>query len=231
MISPGLVQKTFGARTARAARVAAIANAAALAVFAFVPALLGMAARATRPALSHHEMALPALMAEVLPGAVGALALAALFAAEVSTADAVLFMVSTSAARDLYHGFVDRGADDARLLIVARVAALSAGVLGTAVAALIPSVERALRTFYGVLTVSLLVPLLAGLFWRAATAAQARAAVIGACLTAVFTLALWRGTPAASWLPFALGLAVALLCFAPALAGRGGRLDSGPLSP
>jgi solute:Na+ symporter, SSS family len=220
MISPGLVQKTFGARTAADARLASIANAAALAAFAFVPALLGMAARATRPSLAHHELALPALMADVLPGAVGALALAALFAAEISTADAVLFMVSTSAARDLYHGFVNRGADDARQLRVARGASLAAGALGTAVAALIPSVERALRTFYGVLTVALLVPLLAGLFSSRATAGQARAAVIGASLTAAGALAAWRGTPAASWLPFVLGLGVALLCFAPALARR-----------
>jgi SSS family solute:Na+ symporter len=228
MISPGLVQKTFGARTAAAARTAALANAAALAVFAFVPALLGMAARATRPALAHHELALPALMADVLPGAVGALALAALFAAEVSTADAVLFMVSTSAARDLYHRFVDPGAADARLLRVARLVALGAGALGTAVAVLIPSVERALRTFYGVLTVALLVPLLVGLFSARATAAQARRAIVAASATTVLALLWWRGTPAASWLPFLVGLAAALACFAHALLRR---LDSGAGSP
>ena len=185
-----------------------------------MPALLGMAARATRPSLAHHELALPALMADVLPGAVGALALAALFAAEISTADAVLFMVSTSAARDLYHGFVDRAADDAGLLRVARLGALAAGALGTVVAVLIPSVERALRAFYGVLTVSLLVPLLVGLFSTVATAAQARAAVIAASLTTVVALLVWRGTPAAAWLPFVLGLGMALACFAPALRRR-----------
>ncbi|HET8644667.1 MAG TPA: sodium:solute symporter family protein, partial [Vicinamibacteria bacterium] len=118
MVSPGLVQKTYGARTAAAARWAALANAAALAVFAFVPALLGMAARATRPDLRHHELALPALMAEVLPGAVGALALAALFAAEISTADAVLFMLATSLSRDLYQAVLRPGATDGQLLRV-----------------------------------------------------------------------------------------------------------------
>jgi SSS family solute:Na+ symporter len=211
------VQKTYGARTATVARAAALANAAALAVFAFVPALLGMAARATRPDLRHHELALPTLMADVLPGGVGALALAALFAAEISTADAVLFMVSTSATRDLYQGFVDRGADDARLLRVARISAVAAGALGTALAVVLPSVERALRAFYGVLTVTLLVPLLVGLYAQRAAAAQARAAVLGAGLTTTVALAALRGTPAAAWLPFVLGMVVALACFAPAM--------------
>jgi len=228
MVSPGLVQKTYGARSASAARTAAVANAAALAVFAFVPALLGMAARATRPDLRHHELALPALMADVLPGAVGALALAALFAAEISTADAVLFMVSTSATRDLYQGFVNRGADDARLLRVARMSAVVAGAVGTGVAVVLPSVERALRTFYGVMTVALLVPLLAGLFSARAQAAQARAAVVGASLTTVAALVALRGAPSASWLPFLLGIAAALLCFAPGLRRPPAPLDSGP---
>ena len=48
-VSPGLVQKTYGARSADTARAAVLWNALALAAFAFVPALLGMAARATRP--------------------------------------------------------------------------------------------------------------------------------------------------------------------------------------
>lgn len=231
MVSPGLVQKTYGARSAAVARASALANGLALAAFAFVPALLGMAARATRPDLRHHELALPALMAEVLPGAVGALALAALFAAEISTADAVLFMVSTSATRDLYHAFVNRQADDARLLRVARWTALAAGALGTGLAVLVPSVERALRAFYGVMTVALFVPLLVGLFARRARAGQARAAVLLAALTAALALAWLRGTPAAAWLPFVMGVVAALACFAPALLPRRGQLDSAGASP
>ena len=46
IVSPGLNQKAFAARSPAAARAAALGNAAALAVFAFVPALLGMAMRA-----------------------------------------------------------------------------------------------------------------------------------------------------------------------------------------
>jgi SSS family solute:Na+ symporter len=95
-VSPGLIQKTFGARSPSAARGAALGNAVALAVFAFVPAVFGMAMRAVEPGLGNPELALPRLTTDVLPPWLGGLALAALFAAEISTADAVLFMLSTT---------------------------------------------------------------------------------------------------------------------------------------
>ena len=60
-VSPGLIQKTFGARSPSAARWAALGNALALALFAFVPALLGMAMRAVEPGLANPELALPRL--------------------------------------------------------------------------------------------------------------------------------------------------------------------------
>jgi SSS family solute:Na+ symporter len=96
IVSPGLNQKCFSAESANAARIAALGNAAALAVFAFVPVLFGMTMRAVEPGLANPELALPRLTTEVLPPWLGGLALAALFAAEISTADAVLFMLSTS---------------------------------------------------------------------------------------------------------------------------------------
>jgi solute:Na+ symporter, SSS family len=222
-VSPGLVQKTFGARTAASARSAVLWNTLALAAFAFVPTLLGMAARATRPDLRNPELALPALLAEVLPPWVGGLGLAALFAAEISTADAVLFMLSTSLSQDLYKTFVDPGADDARLLRVGRLTAAGAGLLGIALALALPSVEQALRAFYGVMTVALFVPLMWGLLDRRAGARVARLAVLGAVLVTGASIAIlqahaWRG-----WLPFVAGMTMAAAVFAlgPALDRRG----------
>jgi len=144
-VSPGLVQKTFGARSPSAARWAALGNAAALAAFAFVPALFGMAMRAVEPGLANPELALPHLTAHVLPPWVGGLALAALFAAEISTADAVLFMLATSLSRDLFQAVLRPKATDAELLRVGRLAAAVGGGLGVLLALVLPSVA-----YYGV---------------------------------------------------------------------------------
>lgn len=213
IVSPGLIQKTYGARSPAAARAAALGNAAALAIFAFVPALLGMAARALRPGLPAAEMALPVLMTDVLPPWLGGLGLAALFAAEISTADAVLFMLSTSLSRDLYQSFLDPAADDARLLRVGRWASVAGGGLGVVLALILPSVVEALRIFYGVMTVALFAPLMAGLLSPRATAAQARTAILLAVAVALASHVALAGTPSGSWAPYALGIATSLAVF------------------
>jgi SSS family solute:Na+ symporter len=211
IVSPGLIQKTFGARTAAGARGAALLNAAALAAFAFIPPLLGMSARALRPGLSNPELALPSLLTlpEALPPWLGALGLAALFAAEISTADAILFMLSTSLSQDLYKSFLNPGADDRRLLGVSRWTSVAAGALGVGLAMLLPTVVDALKTFYGILTATLFVPLLAGLLSSRPTARHARTAVVVSLLVVVAARAWLSGSPLASWLPFAAAIVAA----------------------
>jgi SSS family solute:Na+ symporter len=216
IVSPGLIQKTFGARSPRAAARAALGNAAALALFAFVPAILGMAMRAVEPGLSNVEMALPRLTMDVLPPWLGGLGLAALFAAELSSADAILFMLSTSLSRDLYQAVLRPEATDAQLLRAGRGAAVAGGVLGLLLAMVLPSVVAALKLFYGIMTAALFVPLLVGLFSSRPGTGQARAAIVLSIVGTGGGLLLLRGTPAGSWAPSVMGMALAVAAFATA---------------
>ncbi len=211
-ISPGLVQKTYGARSARAAQAAVIVSSLALALFAFIPPLLGMATRVLAPQLENRELALPTLlMSPALPPWLGALALAALFAAEISTADAVLFMLSTSLSKDLYKTFLAPNASDGDLLRVGRWASVGSGALGVGLAVILPSVVAALRAFYGMMTVALLVPLLGGLWLKRPGAAAARLAIVFALVVTYGSLWLWGTRPSAAWAPYLLGLGAASL--------------------
>jgi SSS family solute:Na+ symporter len=227
IVSPGLHQKAFSARSAGAARGAALGNAAALAVFAFVPALLGMAMRALHPALANSELALPLLATEVLPPWLGGLALAALFAAELSAADAVLFMLSTSLSRDLYQAVLRPGAGDADLLRVGRLAVLLGGAASVGLALLLPSVAAALKLFYGVMTAALFVPLVVGLLWRRPSAVHAKVAIAVSIAATLGLLALLRGRPEAEWLPSAVGILLAALVFASAWLRAAGERGAG----
>ena len=114
VVSPGLLQKVYGARDDRAVRVGVGLNAVCLLLYALVPVLLGMSARVLHPGLPNadRELALPLLFMHDLPFWVGALGLAAVFSAEVSAADAVLFMLATSLSQDLYKRFVNPAASD-----------------------------------------------------------------------------------------------------------------------
>jgi SSS family solute:Na+ symporter len=221
-VSPGLIQKTFGARSPAGARWASLGNAAALAAFAFVPALFGMAVRAVEPGLANAELALPRLTTDILPPWVGGLALAALFAAEISTADAVLFMLATSLSRDLYQAVLRPRATDAELLRVGRAAAGAGGALGVVLAVVLPSVASALKLFYGVMTAALFMPLVFGMLSSRPGAGRARAAIVVSILTTGGLHLAMQGTPHGAWLPSVLGVALAGLVFASAWVPRAG---------
>ena len=166
IISPGLLQKVYGARDDRAVRIGVGANAVVLLLFAALPPLLGVIARSQYPGLMNHELALPTLLMHSLPPLAGGLALAALFSAELSSADAILFMLTTSLSQDLYRQFLNPAASDHRVLWVARWTAVAAGALGTGLALVAESIIGVLTIFYTLLTVSLFVPIIGGLYIR-----------------------------------------------------------------
>jgi SSS family solute:Na+ symporter len=177
VISPGLVQKAYGAADRRAVRIGIGAAGVAQLAFAFVPLILGLAARNLHPGLAPRDLVLPTLLVESLPWFVGTLGLAAVFSAEVSTCDAILFMLSTSLSQDLYKRFVNPAATDGQVLLVARAAALAGGLGGLLLAVQLPNVIAALTIFYSLLGVSLFVPIAAGLYVRRAGTFEALASV------------------------------------------------------
>ncbi len=213
IVSPGIIQKVYGARDARTVRVAVAAVGFALLLFAWVPALLGAIARVHFPELESQGLALPTLLIERIPVLVGGLGLAAIFSAEVSSADAILFMLATSLSKDLYQRFLRPGASDADVLRVARLAALFGGVLGVLIAVWFETIVGALSIFYSLLSVSLFVPVIAALHTRRAGAPEALAA-IGAGVAVLLSVQLLSGGAGYGlWNPTLIALVVSAAAF------------------
>ncbi len=222
IVSPGLIQKAYGAESARAVRIGVGINAIGLLIFAICPAVLGMVARVLHPDLLDTNLALPTLLAVDLPPIIGALTLAGVLAAEISSADAVLFMLSTSLSQDVYRRFVAPAASDAQVLRVARGAAIVAGIAGVGMALVIPTVVDALKNFYGVVTAALFVPVAASLVTAKGGQFEGLAAM-GSGLAAWglvrFGFDGWfAGLPDPAW-----GIIAAMSAFVGALALRGRR--------
>jgi SSS family solute:Na+ symporter len=177
VISPGLIQKSYGAASARALRLGVALNGAALMLFAFLPVLLGMAGRVALPQNVAPDLVLPTVLTQLLPAWIGALALAAVFSTEVDTCDAILFMISTSVSKDLYQRHMRPAASDGELLLVARIAAVAGGMLGVLLSIYLSTIVQAMTVFYSLLGVSLFVPVLGGLFSRRAGQREALAAI------------------------------------------------------
>src|SRR6266545_10146 len=215
IVSPGLLQKVYGARDDRAVRIGVGVNALFLMLYAAMPVLLGMSARVLHPGLTpaDREMALPLLFMHDLPFWVGALGLAAVFSAEVSASDAILFMLATSLSQDLYKRFINPAATDRQVVAVARGASLSGAIAAVMVAMLSKSVVEALGFFYTLVGVSLFVPVIAGLYLRRLKALDALAAIAGGVAVAVATRLWAGGGPIWRLTPSMWGLAAAAVAF------------------
>jgi SSS family solute:Na+ symporter len=204
----------YGARDDRTVRLGVGLNALCLLLYAFVPVLLGMSALVLHPDLPKRELALPMLFMHDLPFWIGALGLAAVFSAEISAADAVLFMLATSLSQDLYKRFINPAATDRQVVTVARAASVSGAIAAVVVAFLSQTIVDALSVFYTLVGVSLFVPIVAGLYMRTAGALDALAAIAGG-VVAVVAAQLWNGgRPIGLFTPAMFGLAAAGLAFA-----------------
>ena len=214
IVSPGLLQKSFGAVDERTLRIGIALQGLVLLLFAFAPVLLGMIAHVYAPELANTDFAVPTVLTLGLPTLFGALALAAVFSAEMSSADAVLFMLATSLSKDIYKRYVDADASDTQVLRVARMAAIAGGALGVLLAIVIPTVKDSLTLFYSVLSVMFFVPIVAGLHTRRPGVPEALAA-IGVGVTGRIATA-WLELPALSpWLdPTLLGMIGSGVAFA-----------------
>ncbi len=213
VVSPGLVQKVYGAVDERAIRLGLGAAAVALLVFAMVPPLFGMIGRVYDPTLVDHEHALMLVLTAGLPTLLGSIGLAAVFSAEISSADAILFMLSTSLSKDLYKRFVRPDADDRQVLRVARGAAVAGGTIGVLLALVLPSIIGALKIFYSLMAVCLFVPVLAGLYARRPGTPEALAAS-GVGVATLIAVKLADFTDPSPWLDASfLGLVASAVAF------------------
>jgi SSS family solute:Na+ symporter len=200
-------------------RTGVAVNAVALLAFAFVPVLFGMIARIAIPDITNANAVLPTVLTRELPPWLGAIALAAVFSTEVDTCDAILFMLSTSASKDLYKRFINPGASDAQLLRVGRGAAVAGGAIGVLLSIWLETVIGAITVFYSLLVVTLFVPVIGGLYVSRAGSREALAAVA----TGVLTLIVVRFGVASSypWVDPALsGIIASAVAFSAVVAFR-----------
>lgn len=213
IVSPGLLQKTYGAASERAVRRGISAAAVAQMLFAFMPVFFGLAARAAGLEIDRQSEVLPAVLVAQLPPLLGALGLAAVFSAEVSTCDAILFMLSTSLSQDLYKRFVNPGASDRQLLRVARMAALAGAAGGAVLGILLETIVGALAIFYSLVGVSLFVPVVGGLLSRRAGTREALASIAAGVITLLSVHVATNGLGFGILNPNLLGLAAAAVAY------------------
>jgi SSS family solute:Na+ symporter len=171
-----------------------------------------------------QELALPTLLTGDLPLGLGSILLAAIFSAEVSTADAVLFMLATSLSQDLYHRFVNPTASDGQVLRVARWAAVLGGGLGILIALVTPTIVGALSVFYAMLGATLFVPILVALHARVNRSREVTVSILAGAAAVLIVQLTVGNRPGSIWTPATIGLISAAAAY---LVGVGWRSVTG----
>ncbi len=165
---------------------------------ALLPYLNGAVARVLVPELASADQAIPALTALVLNDWGGALFLAGVVAAGMSTFAGVLIIISSSMVRDVWVHGLKRELSPAAELKANRYMSLGVGVISLLIALKPPALVLVLTAFsWAVIASTNLWPLLFGLYWKRTSAR----ATFWSMILAVTAALVWQAWPHLGWLP------------------------------
>lgn len=150
--------------------------------------LIALAAIVLFPHLPTGDLAMPMVATAVLPPALGAMMLAAITAAMMSTVDSLLIVAGSALSVDLYQNLIHPEVTVSRRMWVDRLGIV---VVGTVPVVLLLSgvgqgelVQFIVLLFTALMASSFVVPVVGGVFWRRATREGAAAAMVGGVVAA-----------------------------------------------
>ncbi|ASJ07668.1 sodium transporter [Thermococcus pacificus] len=189
LIGQDFYQRLFAAKDERTARKGAVYAGVLLMALSVLPALAGMLAVALsgnpEAVIDSPKIAVPMLVISVFDGTVGAIFVAAVLAAIMSTADSLLSAATSHIVKDFYEGIVGEKSDEKKLLRLSVLTTVAVGLLSLGAALAIQGIVELLIYSYDVYTSGVFVPLVLGLYWKRATKEGALAGMVAGSLVAI----------------------------------------------
>ncbi len=142
-VGPEVIQRYYGARDEKSVRTGSILGGFICIVYAVFPAILGLAAFSmVQQGLIDTELItsqgtryiLPVLAVQTMPPILVGLLFAALISATMSSADSDMLAAGTIISNDIYKKYIDKEADDDKLLKVNRIVMVLCGLLSMGIA-------------------------------------------------------------------------------------------------
>jgi SSS family solute:Na+ symporter len=182
---PQLVIRFYSIKNTRVLRLGTVVVTIGAAI-ALLPYLDGAIARIFHPDLASPDLAIPTLTRHVLPPVGGAVFLAGVIAAGMSTFAGVLIITSTSLVRDIFRGALKHDLTAEQELSLARKASAAVGVVSILVALRPPGLILVLTAFaWAVIASTNLWPLLLGIYWKRTNPKATLASMVAGSATAI----------------------------------------------
>ncbi|WP_226036125.1 sodium:solute symporter family protein [Aquibacillus saliphilus] len=189
------VQRYYSAKDGKAAKQASYITAFVYAIFAFIPAFIGllmygMEANGTIDGVLLMEQggryALPVLAVNVLPDILVGLLFAALISATMSSASSNLLAAGSMFSNDIYHQYINKNASDKDLLKMTRIVMWIVGILSFSVAAFnISDIITLLMFSFTLRAGGAFIPYVVGHLWEKASPAGSLASLILGSITVI----------------------------------------------
>lgn len=155
---------------------------------ALVAIFIGIVAVQQFPATMDPDAVYTEFLTAIFPGAIGGLFMVSLLAALLTGATSFLLSGAINVSKDIYQGWVNPNATDVRVLNVSRIAVAGMAVLGLLIALLVKDIIAIYQIALSLTAVTLVMPVLAAMFWKRATKTGVISSIIGALMVAF----LWR---------------------------------------
>jgi SSS family solute:Na+ symporter len=171
-VDQGLLQRAFGAENTKTVARGLVLAGIITTPFALLWNIPGLAARVLYPGLENADMAVPTLLANLLPNVVLGLVICGLISSQLSTVAGNLNGVATIFASDIYENVLNRRATDREVLRMARIMTAATGIATILFAMLVPLLGGAVHAYLTIIAVMdmplFIVAILYGLLWRRA---------------------------------------------------------------
>ncbi len=151
MASQAMVQSSVAAKNSRQAKTGFLVAALIIIPVGVISPLFGLIAASQFPGLENAATALPSVMLSISPVVAG-LALAGLWAADVSTATVLLVSQSTMLTRDIVVKYIKPDMSDRLQIIFSRVSMIVVAFLGFLLATTVKSILDAITTFMSIVS-------------------------------------------------------------------------------
>ena len=154
----------FAAKDANTARLSNLIVAFPQLMIAFMAMIMGLSAVVLLPAETPKDMVFATLLTTYLPVGIRGLAIVALMAAIMSTADSYMLTGATNVSVDIYKTIINPKATDKQMVVVTKVSILAIGLLGLGFAIILPDIISVWTLSATAYVGGCLVPMLYGLF-------------------------------------------------------------------
>lgn len=193
-----MYQKFFSARSERDARLSVTGWLIGTLVLETVIVLLAVVGSALYQGIEPRTV-IPVAARQGLPALVGALLMGAIFGQVVSTANNFLFSPASNLIHDIYHRFINPGANDRTILRWSRVIVVALGGVALLLAVSSESVLSMMLIAYTIYGAGVTPVVLAAFFWKRANQAGALASIISGTAISLFWFLMALPVDGAKW--------------------------------